>query len=121
MVLLITVGLAIAGAGVFYAYRGVTPKFMEDLQAPGNGRTAVKWIAIIGYAAKGVIRVVVGIVIIVAAATADPSKSSGLDGGLKTLDSQPYCVYLLAAVAAVRVDLRRFKEFIETRGSGTDA
>jgi hypothetical protein len=100
VVLLIAVGLAIIGAGAFYAYRGVTRKFMEDLQDPGNGRTAVEWIGTVGYAAKGVVLVVVGILIIVAAATADPSKSSGLDGGLKTLGSQPYGVFLLAAIAA---------------------
>jgi succinate dehydrogenase/fumarate reductase cytochrome b subunit len=100
VVLLIAVGLAIIGAGVFYVYRGVTRKFMEDLQDPGNARTAVEWIGTIGYAAKGVVLAVVGILVIVAAATADPSKSSGLDGGLKTLGSQPYGVFLLAAIAA---------------------
>lgn len=99
-VLLIAVGLGIIGAGVFYVYRGVTRKFMEDLQDPGNARTAVEWIGTIGYAAKGVVLAVVGVLIIVAAATADPSKSSGLDGGLKTLGSQPYGVFLLAAIAA---------------------
>lgn len=100
VVLLVVVGLAIVAAGVFYAYRGVSRKFMEDLQDPGNARTAVEWIGTVGYAAKGVVLAVVGILIIVAAATADPSKSSGLDGGLKALGSQPYGVFLLAAIAA---------------------
>jgi succinate dehydrogenase/fumarate reductase cytochrome b subunit len=100
VVLLIAAGLAIIGAGAFYVYRGVTRKFMEDLQDPGNARTAVEWIGTIGYAAKGVVLAVVGILVIVSAATADPSKSSGLDGGLKTLGSQPYGVFLLAAIAA---------------------
>ena len=100
MVLLVALGLAIIGAGAFYVYRGVTRKFMKDLQDPGDARTAVEWIGTIGYAAKGVVLAVVGILIIAAAATADPSKSSGLDGGLKTLGSQPYGVFLLAAIAA---------------------
>jgi hypothetical protein len=103
VVLLIAIGLAIIVSGGFYVYRGVTRKFMEDLQDlqdPGSARTAVKWIGTIGYAAKGLVLAVVGILIIVAAATADPSKSSGLDGGLKTLGSQPYGVFLLAASAA---------------------
>ncbi|WP_306638108.1 DUF1206 domain-containing protein [Pseudarthrobacter siccitolerans] len=100
MVLLVAAGLAIIAAGAFYAYRGVSRKFMEDLQDPGNGRAAIKWIGTIGYAAKGVVLAVVGVLIIVAAATADPSKSSGLDGGLKTLGSQPYGVFLLAGIAA---------------------
>ncbi|MEQ4520914.1 DUF1206 domain-containing protein [Pseudarthrobacter sp. B907] len=100
VVLLTALGLAIIGAGVYYVYRGVTRKFMEDLQDPGKARTAVEWIGTVGYAAKGVVLALVGILIIVAAATADPSKSTGLDGGLKTLGSQPYGVFLLAAVAA---------------------
>ena len=100
VVLLAALGLAIIGAGVYYAYRGVTRKFMKDLQDPGKARTAVEWIGTVGYAAKGVVLALVGILIIVAAATADPSKSTGLDGGLKTLGSQPYGVFLLAAVAA---------------------
>lgn len=100
VVLLTALGLAIIGAGVYYAYRGVTRKFMKDLQDPGKARTAVEWIGTVGYAAKGVVLALVGILIIVAAATADPSKSTGLDGGLKTLGSQPYGVFLLAAVAA---------------------
>jgi hypothetical protein len=58
------------------------------------------WIGTLGYAAKGIVLAVVGLMVIVAAATADPSKSSGLDGGLKTLGSQPYGVFLLAAIAA---------------------
>jgi hypothetical protein len=100
MVLLVAAGLAIIAAGAFYAYRGVSRKFMEDLQDPGDGRAAIKWIGTIGYAAKGVVLAVVGVLIITAAATADPSKSSGLDGGLKTLGSQPYGVFLLAGIAA---------------------
>jgi succinate dehydrogenase/fumarate reductase cytochrome b subunit len=100
VVLLVVVGLAIIGAGAFYVYRGVTRTFMKDLQDPEKARTAVEWIGSIGYAAKGVVLAVVGILIIVAAATADPSKSSGLDGGLKTLGAQPYGGFLLAAIAA---------------------
>jgi len=100
VLLLIVVGAAIIGGGAYYVYRGVTRKFMEDLSVPGNTRTAVEWLGTIGYAAKGVVLGVVGILIIVAAATADPSKSSGLDGGLKTLGSQPFGVVLLAATAA---------------------
>jgi len=100
VVFVIVVGLAIVGAGVFYAYRGVSRKFMKDLQDPGSARTAVEWLGTVGYAAKGVVLAAVGVLIVVAAATADPSKSSGLDGGLKALGSQPYGVFLLAAIAA---------------------
>ncbi|MBX7444316.1 MULTISPECIES: DUF1206 domain-containing protein [unclassified Arthrobacter] len=99
-VLLVVIGLAIIGAGAYYAYRGVSRKFLKDLQVAGTARTVVQWLGTIGYAAKGVVLAVVGVLIIVAAATADPSRSSGLDGGLKTLGAQPYGVFLLAASAA---------------------
>lgn len=99
-VLLIAVGLAVIGAGAYYVYRGLTRKFMEDVQPTGNARTAVMWIGTAGYAAKGLVLAVVGVLMVIAAATADPSKSSGLDGGLKTLGSQPYGVFLLTATAA---------------------
>ncbi|MEV7635887.1 DUF1206 domain-containing protein [Pseudarthrobacter enclensis] len=100
VVLLVAVGLAIIGAGAYYAYKGFTRDFMEDLQNPGNARTAVEWIGSIGYIAKGVVLAVVGVLVIAAAVTADPSKSTGLDGGLKTLGSQPYGTVLLAVIAA---------------------
>ena len=100
VVLLVALGLAVIAAGAYYAYRGVSRKFMKDLQDPGNARTAVEWLGIIGYSAKGVVLAVVGVLVIVAAATADPSKSSGLDGGLKTLGAQPYGGFLLAVIAA---------------------
>lgn len=99
-VLLVVIGLAIIAAGAYYAYRGIRRKFLKDLQVAGTARTVVQWLGTIGYAAKGVVLAVVGVLIIVAAATADPSKSSGLDGGLKTLGAQPYGVFLLAAIAA---------------------
>ena len=99
-VLLVVIGLAIIAAGAYYAYRGISRKFLKDLQVAGTARTVVQWLGTVGYAAKGVVLAVVGVLIIVAAATADPSKSSGLDGGLKTLGAQPYGVFLLAAIAA---------------------
>jgi len=99
VVLLVAVGLAIIGAGGYYAYKGFTRNFMEDLQDPGSARTAVEWTGSVGYVAKGVVLAVVGALVIAAAVTADPSKSTGLDGGLKTLGSQPYGTVLLAVIA----------------------
>ncbi|NUT70876.1 DUF1206 domain-containing protein [Pseudarthrobacter sp. C4D7] len=100
VVIVVVLGLAVIGAGAYYAYKGISRKFMADLQDPGTARTVVEWLGTIGYAAKGVVLAVVGVLVIVAAVTADPSKSSGLDGGLKTLGAQPYGVFLLAAIAA---------------------
>ena len=63
-----------------------------------NGGKAVVYAAIgIGFAlyALGVL----GILVITATVTHDPEKSSGLDGALKSLQEQPFGVYILGAVA----------------------
>jgi hypothetical protein len=41
----------------------------------------------------------VGILVVVAAVTYDPSKAQGLDGALRTLAQQPFGSWLLALVA----------------------
>jgi len=54
----------------------------------------------VGYIALGVAYATVGVLVVVAAATHDPEKSSGLDAALKTMASQPYGKILLMVVAA---------------------
>ncbi len=51
-----------------------------------------------GYLAKGVALAVVGLLFVLAAARADPSQASGLDGALKTLGQQPGGPVILVAV-----------------------
>ena len=53
----------------------------------------------LGYIAKGVALGIVGVLFVTAAVTADPSKSTGLDGALHTLRDQPAGVLLLVIVA----------------------
>ena len=67
---------------------------------PRTARTAVTVIGIVGYAAKGVALLLMGLLIIIATMKADPEESTGLDGSLKALREQPFGVYMLAAVGA---------------------
>ena len=48
---------------------------------------------------KGVALAIVGVLFVTAAATANPSKATGLDGALHTLRDQPAGVALLVIVA----------------------
>jgi hypothetical protein len=70
------------------------------MPAQKQARTAVTVIGVVGYVAKGVALLLVGLLIIIATVTAHPEQSTGLDGSLKALREQPFGVYLLAAVGA---------------------
>ena len=51
----------------------------------------------VGYIAKGLVIAGVGALIIVAASRSEPNTTTGLDGALKTLGTQPYGAALLIA------------------------
>jgi uncharacterized protein DUF1206 len=96
-------GVAVAGVGIGMALYGLLRKFERNLRTrlmnEAAERTAV-WLAIIGYAAKGIAFAIVGVLLVVAAVHADASRSRGLDEALRTLARQPFGETLLAIVAA---------------------
>ena len=65
----------------------------------GRPGPVVRRLGVLGYVAKGVALGIVGVLFVTAAVTADPSKSTGLDGALHTLRDQPAGVLLLVIVA----------------------
>jgi hypothetical protein len=88
-------------AGVI-AYRGASRKFLEDLdltKLPARTSRVVELLGVGGYLAKGVAYGVIGVLTAIAAITADPSKTGGLDKALHTMAGQPFGVVLLIAVA----------------------
>lgn len=100
-VLLIVVGAAVVGIGGYYVYKGIKRKFVEGLQRlPGApwGKI-VKVTGTVGYCAKGVALMVLGVLFIVATAKADPEDSTGLDGALKSLQEQPFGELILGVIA----------------------
>jgi hypothetical protein len=100
--LVIVVGLAICVAAGVLGYRGVSRKFLEDLNLallPAGTRKAVVVSGVVGYVTKGVAYMIIGVLTVVAAATADPHKTGGLDKALHTVASQPFGPVLLAVVA----------------------
>jgi hypothetical protein len=94
---LIVVALGIIGVGGYHVYKGVTKKFFKDLDVSGG--TAVTWVGIVGYAAKGLVLAGAGILVIVATFTADPAKASGVDSAVKTLGAAPFGKFLLLLAA----------------------
>ena len=53
----------------------------------------------VGYVVKGLAYAIVGVLLVVAAATFDPGRSTGLDGALRTLAAQPFGEVALLVVA----------------------
>lgn len=100
--LLVLVGAGMAITGVAYAVRGFRRSFTKHLRLPSTpaARTAVTALGVTGYAAKGAVLVLAGLLIAIATLRAHPEESTGLDGGLKALRDQPFGIYLLTAVGA---------------------
>ncbi|MER2133802.1 MAG: DUF1206 domain-containing protein [Arthrobacter sp.] len=93
-------GAVIAGIGIYFIFKGATRKFRNDL-GPVPGRTWQRTATasgIAGFVAKGISLVILGGLVIAAAVTADPEKSTGLDGALRALHEAPLGWLVLGTV-----------------------
>jgi hypothetical protein len=91
----------LVSAGVL-GYRGVSRKFVEDLdlsKLPAKAARVTRLLGTVGYLAKGVAYGVIGVLTAIAAITANPQQTGGLDKALHTLAGQPFGVVLLVAIA----------------------
>nr|WP_281364348.1 DUF1206 domain-containing protein [Microcella alkalica] len=92
-------GAVIGGIGAYFIVKGARRGFRDDLRVPDGktGRTVVT-LGVIGYVAKGVALLALGVLVIVAAVTADSSGVTGLDGALRAIAELPFGVALLSIV-----------------------
>ena len=95
--LLIVVGLVVLAIGGYHVYKGVSQKFLDELQVSGG--TAIAATGVAGYTAKGLVLGGAGVLVIVATLQADPAKASGLDAAIKTLGQAPFGKFLLILAA----------------------
>jgi len=94
---LIVVGLVVIGIGGYHVYKGVSKKFEKDLKvSAGRGITAL---GVGGYTAKGLVFVGAGLLVLIGTLRFDPSKTTGIDGALKTLGEAPFGKFLLILAA----------------------
>lgn len=99
--LLIAVGIGIGAVGVYFVYSGITERFTKDIRVPaGNTGRTVVGLGRLGYIAKRIAVAVVGIVFVIAAATSESSKATGLDGALRSLRTLPFGAIILIVVGA---------------------
>lgn len=98
---LILVGIIVLAVGVYFVRKGVTQKFTDDISLPSEPmRKFVLGLGVAGYVSKGIAIGIVGILVIAASLTQDPSKSTGLDGALTNLVALPFGVVILFVIAA---------------------
>lgn len=99
--LLLAVGVGILAIGGYFIYRGITKKFEENLtgKPSGSAGRAVTLLGTVGYVAKGIALGVLGLLLAIATVRNNPEESTGLDGALKSLQEQPFGVWILGAVA----------------------
>lgn len=85
------IGIGIGIGGISFIVMGVRRSFEKLMAIPdgpfGNG---VKTLGIVGYIAKGIALVILGILLVVAAVKVDPAAAGGLDAALNALLAVPF-------------------------------
>src|SRR3954471_8840035 len=85
-------GLVLVGVGVQHVYKGLSKKFLKQIdlaQAPRKAGKLVTAAGALGVPARGVALPVVGGLLVYAAVTFDPSKARGLDGAMHAILEAP--------------------------------
>lgn len=96
------IGLVIVGIGAYLVHKGVSKRFLQEIdlrEAPPEATRLVTRLGQAGYPAKGIAFGLVGVLLVWAAVTFDPADASGLDGALRSLLSVPFGQVLLTIVA----------------------
>jgi Domain of Unknown Function (DUF1206) len=101
-ILVVLIGLAFIGAGLYLAYQAWREKFRRDLdfgRTRAPARRVVVWLGRYGGIARGIVFVTVGVFLVVAAVDAQPQQAKGLDSSLRALAATPLGPWLLVLVA----------------------
>ena len=93
------IGLAIVGAGIAHMIKGYRARFERFLQMDAATLDKVSPVCRFGLIARGVVFVIIGGFLIVAAFEFNSAEARGLQGALETLQQQPYGWILLGIVA----------------------
>ncbi|MEO8898807.1 MAG: DUF1206 domain-containing protein [Candidatus Dormibacter sp.] len=100
--LVIAIGVGLVVGGCALAWRAIRKKFEGKLAMQKMGPRMRSWaigLGVVGNTAVGIVVILVGILLIQAAASDDAGASKGLDQTLRTLAAAPFGTALLLAVA----------------------
>lgn len=93
------IGVAVAGAGLGFAWKAWRGNVAEDLSLPADKRDWIISLGRMGFAARGIVFVIIGGFLVLAALHSSSSEVQGLGGALQALQQQPYGWILLALTA----------------------
>jgi Domain of Unknown Function (DUF1206) len=96
-------GLGVVAWGIGSVYRAVSRSFKDELHTEKMSTSARRWTTragVVGYLARAVVLVLIGVFLVRAAHDYDPDEAVGLDGALQKLAQQTYGTLLLGVVAA---------------------
>jgi hypothetical protein len=99
--LLLIGGIAVVGVGISFIYGAYTGAYISEFR-PAIGQTLERWttrIGKLGYAARGVAFVLMGIFIILSAILADSDTAGSLGASLRQLQQQPLGSLWLGLIA----------------------
>jgi hypothetical protein len=95
-------GLVLIGVGIYHVYKGVTKRFLKEIDTSDASASALRLVTRlgqVGFPGKGVALAGVGALLLWAAITFDPSKARGLDGAMHAILDLPFGQILLTLVA----------------------
>src|SRR5688500_1194027 len=95
-------GLVLIGVGAWHVRKGLNKHFLKQIDTCGCSQSAIRLVTRlgqVGFPGKGVALAGVGVLLIWAAVTFDPSKAQGLDGALHGVLELPFGRILLTLVA----------------------
>lgn len=95
---LAVIGLGVTAVGCYFAFKGASRRFRDDLNISGGRVLTV--LGASGHVAEGLVLAVAGVLVVVASVRADPSKATGLDGAVRTLEQMPAGSVLIGFAAA---------------------
>jgi multidrug transporter EmrE-like cation transporter len=100
--LVMLIALIVMGVGLFQVNQGIQPQFHQQFTPYALNTRQRTWITRMGrfgMAARGLVFMLIGLFLFLAAYHHDPSRAQGIEGVLASLLQQPYGIWLLGIVA----------------------
>lgn len=98
--LVLAIGAGVIGVGLANGWRGLKADFVRDLGASAHDQQWIIWLGRFGFVARGILFLLVGGFLAIAAFHFNAREAQGLPGALRALQGQPYG-WILFTVAAL--------------------